>query len=115
VGTVAASTENAAIVEETRQSKKKQVLRKHVLDTLNGCLCGEVADSLKLLSNAIIKCEELGCETEWIIDLFLIIFVAYITHLIILCHLSCVELEIKLQKWLCAACEASGQVRGASL
>jgi hypothetical protein len=56
---------------------------KHVLDTLNRCLCGEVVDSLKLPSNAIIKCKELGCETEWVIDLFLVIFVAYITHLII--------------------------------
>ena len=40
------------------------------------------------------------------------ISIAYITYLIILYHLSCVELEIKLQKWLCAACKASGQVRG---
>ncbi|KAF8231096.1 hypothetical protein L208DRAFT_1471578, partial [Tricholoma matsutake] len=67
------------------------------LDTLNGCLCGEVVDSLKLPSNAIIKCKELGCETEWITDLFLY-------------HLSCVELEIKSQKWLCVACEASGMM-----
>ncbi|KAF8220006.1 hypothetical protein L208DRAFT_1543996, partial [Tricholoma matsutake] len=63
------------------------------LNTLNGCLCGEVVNSLKLPSNAIIKCKELGCETEWY-------------------HLSCVELEIKPWKWLCAACEASGQARG---
>ena len=56
-----------------------------ILNTLNRCLCGdlEVVDSLKLLSNAIIKCKELGCETGWVIDLFLVIFVAYITHLII--------------------------------
>ena len=54
---------NAAIVEETGQSKQKQVPRKHALDTLNGCLCGEVVNSLKLPSNAIIKCKELGCET----------------------------------------------------
>ena len=80
-GTVAPSTENAAIVEETGRSKQKQVLRKHALDTLNGCLCREVVNSLKLPSNAIIKCKELECETEWVTDLFLVIFVAYITNL----------------------------------
>lgn len=32
----------------TGQSKRKLVPRKHVLNTLNGCLCGEVIDSLKL-------------------------------------------------------------------
>jgi hypothetical protein len=72
MGTVAASTENAAIVEETGQSKRKWVPRKHVLNTLNGCLCGEVVDSLKMPSNAIIKCKELGCETEWVVDLSLL-------------------------------------------
>ena len=54
-----------------------------ILNTLNRCLCGEVVDSLKLLSNAIIKCKELGCETEWVTDLFLVIFVAYITNLVL--------------------------------
>jgi hypothetical protein len=53
------------------------------IDTLNGCLCGEVVDSLKLPSNAIIKCKELGCETEWVTDPFLVIFVAYITNLVL--------------------------------
>jgi len=69
---VAASTENDAIVEETGRSKRKRVPRKHILDTLNGCLCGEVVDSLKLPSNAIIKCKEIGCETEWVIVLYLV-------------------------------------------
>ncbi|KAF8232094.1 hypothetical protein L208DRAFT_1273974, partial [Tricholoma matsutake] len=50
-------------------------------NTLNGCLCGEVVDPLELPSDAIIKCKEIGCETEWY-------------------HLSCIELEIKPQKWL---------------
>jgi hypothetical protein len=31
------------------------------------------------------KCKELGChgETEWVTDLFLVIFVAYITNLVL--------------------------------
>ena len=35
--------------------KRKRILRKEVLDTLNGCLCGEVVNPLILLSDAIIK------------------------------------------------------------
>ena len=51
---------------EARWSKWKCIPRKQVLDTLNGCLCGEVVDPLELPSDAIIKCKEIGCETEWV-------------------------------------------------
>ena len=37
------------------------------MNTLNGCLCGEVINPLELPSDAIVKCKEtrMGCETEW--------------------------------------------------
>ena len=40
-----------------------QFLSNTTLDTLNGCLRGEL-DPLELPSGAIVKCEEIGCETE---------------------------------------------------
>ena len=50
--------------------KRKRILRKEVLDTLNGCLCGEVVNPLILPSDAIIKSREMGCETEWVSNFF---------------------------------------------
>jgi len=54
------------VAVEAGRSKQKRIPRKQVLDTLNGCLCGEVVDPLELLSDTIIKCKEIGCETEWV-------------------------------------------------
>jgi len=54
------------VAVEAGRSKRKRIPRKQVLDTLNGCLCGEVVDPLELPSDAIIKCKEIGCETEWV-------------------------------------------------
>jgi hypothetical protein len=62
----ATAIESDWIEEEIGQSKHKWVPRKQVLDTLNGCLCGEVVDPLELPSDEIIKCQEIGCETEWV-------------------------------------------------
>jgi len=54
------------VAVEAGRSKRKRIPRKQVLDTLNGCLCGEVVDPLELPSDAIIKCKAMGCETEWV-------------------------------------------------
>jgi hypothetical protein len=54
------------VTAETGRSKRKRIPRKLVLDTLNGCLCGEVVDPLELPSDTIIKCNEMGCETQWV-------------------------------------------------
>ena len=89
--TVAA--ENDGIVEETGRSKRKRVPRKHVLDTLNGCLCGEVVDPLKSPLNEIIKCKEIGCETEWVIVIFLVYLC--LISLTLLCSITLVVLSWK--------------------
>jgi hypothetical protein len=41
---------------------------------LNGCLCGEVVNPLKSSSNLIIKCKEIGCETEWVTTDLLLLY-----------------------------------------
>ncbi|KAF8240022.1 hypothetical protein L208DRAFT_1235070, partial [Tricholoma matsutake] len=62
-------------------------------DTLNGCLCREVVDHSNSPPKEVIECREKGCETHWY-------------------HLHCVGLEQQPQKWICDACDASGQTRG---
>ena len=63
-------TIESEVASEAGRSKRKRILRKEVLDTLNGCLCGEVVNPLILPSDAIIKCKEMGCETEWVSNFF---------------------------------------------
>ena len=62
------TTIESEVAAESGRSKRKRIVRKEVLDTLNGCLCGEVVDPSELPSNTIIKCKEIGCETEWVIS-----------------------------------------------
>jgi hypothetical protein len=81
--TLPTSIENGSTVAETGRSKRKRVARRHVLNTLNGCLCGEVVDSLRSPSNTIVKCKEMGCETEWVISDHLYSIVAYRTHFLL--------------------------------
>ena len=64
--TSAAAVESAVIGEETGRSKRKRVPTRQEHDISNACLCGEVVDPSKSLSGEIIKCREVGCETEWV-------------------------------------------------
>ncbi|KAF8148941.1 hypothetical protein B0H34DRAFT_643992, partial [Crassisporium funariophilum] len=61
------------------------------VDALNGCLCGDIVDPSS--SAGVIKCRQLGCETQWY-------------------HLGCVSLEIAPWSWLCNACEGMGSAQG---
>jgi hypothetical protein len=60
------TTIESEVTAEAGRSKRKRIPRKQVLDTLNGRLCGEVVDPLELPSDAIVKCKEIGCETQWV-------------------------------------------------
>ena len=62
-------TVNHAIIKDGGWSKQKHIDRQQILDTLNGCLCGEVVDHSNSPPKEDIKCREKGCETHWVIAL----------------------------------------------
>jgi hypothetical protein len=69
IPTVTTIESEVTVEAEAGRSKRKRIPRKQVLDTLNGCLCGDVVDPSELPSDTIIKCKEMGCETEWVISI----------------------------------------------
>ena len=54
--------DSLGVVEEIGQSKRKRVPRQEA-DALNGCLCGQVLNSL---TDGVLKCKQVGCETQWV-------------------------------------------------
>jgi hypothetical protein len=61
-----------------------------MLNTLDGCLCGKVVNSLKSPINEIIKCKEIECKTEWVIVIFLVYL--WLMSLTLLCSITLVML-----------------------
>jgi len=52
--------------EESGWSKHKRVPQQ-LADALNGCLCGLVLDGS---SGGVLKCKQVGCETQWVSTLY---------------------------------------------
>ena len=55
------------VIESSGRPKRKRAQRQQDVDALNGCLCGEV---LQLSSDGVLKCKQVGCETQWVRKFF---------------------------------------------
>ncbi|KAF8887466.1 hypothetical protein CPB84DRAFT_1684632 [Gymnopilus junonius] len=54
-----------------------------IIEGLDQCYCGQ---KLSMKDEGMLKCREAGCETQW-------------------WHLTCVQLDQILKRWVCEACE----------
>ena len=103
---VEVSDAESEVGETTRWPKWKHTSQKLVLD---GCLCGSVLDGSM---DGVLRCKQIGCETEWVGGAYLKWYFIYWLTKTIQFHLECINLELAPQNWVCAACEASGSGRG---
>ena len=54
---------DATVEMPGQRPKHRKAPRQEGVDALNGCLCGEV---LQPSSNGVLKCKQVGCETQWV-------------------------------------------------
>jgi len=105
--------EGEEAAETSGRGRRKRAPRR--IGDLNGCLCGLVVNP-GVDSNMAIKCRQPGCETQWVCSTdYSWVYEDLTNNLhIVQYHLNCVGLEQPPTKWVCEACEASGQVRASA-
>ncbi|KAF8802080.1 hypothetical protein BYT27DRAFT_7226487 [Phlegmacium glaucopus] len=96
VGEAAVNNKLILNIKEVTEHEDNDSRAVHHVGVLNRCLCGEVVKPGVNLNGSKIECWQPGCETRWY-------------------HLLCVDLEQAPSKWICEACEASGQARAKHL
>ena len=66
---------------------------------------------LAILIEPVMKCNRKGCETQWVSTKLDSEFFIVLNNLFQLCkyHVECIGVDQMPRKWICTACEVSGE------